>query len=442
MNDDFDIEDVLRASLAERARKAPDGNQLAERIIAEADHPGWVHEPRGPRHWRGWMLPAVAAASVIAVVATIVGLVQLKHSDKHAADADQQRSGRTATASQNPTDQPSLLATGPTSGSSPSVGKMGGDVPDKFRVVDLTFVANHAWALGQGDCLDGTPGQCDAVLRSDDDGKNWVSTPNPPAQVRAACDVTPCVDHLRFADQHVGYAFGPGALFLTNDGGQTWKPDNGGDTTSLEVANGTALRVTADRLEIASVGTLSWKAAALPTKATVRAPVVRALSRAYVSAANGDTLYASTDNGTRWTPHASPCPTSGSLNSVTAAADGSLVVMCISSGSKAPTLMVSADDGSNFTPVTGVPADSAGRPFAAIDSSTVFCSVPGQLVRTTDSGQQWTRVATDKTTGAAKGAAGFLGFESPTTGRWVSADGSTIYTTTDGGNNWSHQTFK
>src|SRR6266568_265110 len=79
VNDDF--ERALRASLAENARHAPDGDDLAERIIDAADHPRHVSDPHRihPSRWRGWTLPLIAAGSVAAVVAAIVGAAQLHH---------------------------------------------------------------------------------------------------------------------------------------------------------------------------------------------------------------------------------------------------------------------------------------------------------------------------------------------------------------------------
>jgi photosystem II stability/assembly factor-like uncharacterized protein len=448
MSDDFDIEDVLRASLAERARKAPDGNQLAERIIAEADHPGWVHEPRGPRQWRGWMLPAVAAASVIAVVATIVGLVQLKHSDKDAADADHRALTSGRSSAPPATLSGSVYGTAVPSASepSPSAGKLGGQVPDKFRVFDLTFVDQHAWALGQGDCLDGTPGVCDAVLRSDDDGANWSSTPNPPAPVTPTCDdpaADPCVSHLRFASNTVGYAFGANSLYMTTDGGLNWDPENQGPTSSLEVANGTALRVSGSQLLTATVGSPTWKAATLPAKAAVSGPIVRAFSNAYVPAGSSNGFYASSDNGTHWTPRSSPCSNGGEITSMSAGSDGSLAVMCLPSTTSPAQLFVSDNGGKSFDrQVARVTDANASSPFALVDASTVVCSSDGQLERTTDGGKQWTPVAIDKTVVTDAPVSGFLGFESSTTGRWVSGNGSTIYTTTDSGQKWTPYTFK
>lgn len=443
MSDDFDIEDVLRASLAERARQAPPADPLAERIIAEADHPRRVHDPRGPRRWQGWMLPAVAAASVVAVVATIVGLVQLKHSDKHAADSNPQDTGRRSSSSVTSTESGQLYRDQPTDSTalpSPSVGKNGGDVPDRFKVMDLTFITEqNGWALGRGICLSGEPGTCPAILRTDDGGAKWISTPIPPVDIEPACSSSPCVSNLRFANDRVGYAYGPGALYMTVDGGQTWG-DPQGDAASLEVANDTALRVTGDKLQVSKVGTTSWKPAALPAKAIVTSPVVRALRHAYVPAASGTSIYASKDDGAHWTQENGPCSRPGSLNSMSAGADGTLAVMCLPATKSDPTLWVSNDDGANFSPVPGASVQNIGRPFGAANASTLFRSSPGQLERSTDGGQHWTRVASDKT--KSDGAPGFLGFESETTGRWVTGDGSTIYTTTDGGQHWTPYTFK
>jgi photosystem II stability/assembly factor-like uncharacterized protein len=377
-------------------------------------------------------------------VATIVGLVQLKHSDKDAADADHKplTSGQPSSAAP-PTLSGSLYGTGvpSTAEPSPSMGKLGGQVPDKFRVVDLTFVDHHAWALGRGSCLDGAPGLCDAVLRSDDDGADWSSTPNPPVPVTATCDdpaADPCVSHLRFASSKIGYAFGANSLYMTTDGGTSWSPKNQGPTSSLEVAHETALRVSGSQLLKAKVGSPDWKPAVLPTpKATVRAPVVRALSHAYVPAARGDTIYASSDDGASWSTQTAPC--AGSIASMSAGVDGSLAVLCASpTDNSAPALFVSENGASSFTPWAGVTNQPERNVFAAANASTLFRSAPGRLDRSTDGGKTWQTVAT----GNADGLISFLGFENQTTGRWVTGDGSTIYTTADGGVYWTPYTFK
>jgi hypothetical protein len=104
---------------------------------------------------------------------------------------------------------------------------------------------------------------------------------------------------------------------------------------------------------------------------------------------------------------------------------------------------VSDNGGKSFDrQVARVTDANASSPFALVDASTVVCSSDGQLERTTDGGKQWTPVAIDKTVVTDAPVSGFLGFESSTTGRWVSGNGSTIYTTTDSGQKWTPYTFK
>jgi len=91
----------------------------------------------------------------------------------------------------------------------------------EFRVIDLTFInAQVGWALGQRQVpRRGSPGICPAVMRTDDGGSNWLSTPNrrPTSHEGRCCDV-PCVNHLRFANQDVGYASARAHCFMTVDG--------------------------------------------------------------------------------------------------------------------------------------------------------------------------------------------------------------------------------
>jgi len=160
----------------------------------------------------------------------------------------------------------------------------------------------------------------------------------------------------------------------------------GQETVRREVGD-LALRVSGDQLQSAQLSTSSWKPAALPAKATVRAPVVRALSRAYVPAARGDTIYKSLDDGSHWTPEQAPCTASSVVASMSAGADGSVAVMCLPTDKVSAQLWVSDVDGANFTPVANVTKLNLSQAFGAADSSTVFRSSPGGLERSTDRGR-------------------------------------------------------
>ncbi|HEY8828032.1 MAG TPA: hypothetical protein VIM17_09775, partial [Jatrophihabitantaceae bacterium] len=79
MNDKIDIEAALRASLAEHARHAPAAGLLADRVIADVDPLSPARERRRARQWRTWTLPLIAAGSVAAIAAALVGVSQFQH---------------------------------------------------------------------------------------------------------------------------------------------------------------------------------------------------------------------------------------------------------------------------------------------------------------------------------------------------------------------------
>jgi photosystem II stability/assembly factor-like uncharacterized protein len=420
VNRDSDPEDLLRAALAEYARQAPDGARLAERIITEADRPGSVRERRGAAWWRGWTLPVMAAASMAAVVALIVGAVQWN------------RPHRTASHPAASSPQSSLLA--PSSGAShvstvdaPFVG---------FRSMDLTFVSvDEGWTLGNAQCSNAPSLRCYAIMHTGDGGARWTAVSNPPAGVAidGACATSRCIDHIRFADPSTGYAFGPNVLFMTTDGGQHWTEQEGG-ATSLEVANGTAIRVFGGTLQISPVGQDAWRSVTVPGTDAVGGGVVRALSRVYVPAAAGG-FYVSPDDGKTWTEQPNPCGGT-SIQTMAAAADGSLVVVCSPGTGAGPHLLISDDCGRSFTPGPGR-LNTGQETIAAADRSTVFVVTGGTLERSVDHGRSWTAVAEDTTPGNAA----FLGFENQRTGRWITGDGSVIWTTRDAGRTWTARAF-
>jgi photosystem II stability/assembly factor-like uncharacterized protein len=421
VNRDTDAEDLLRAALADYVRHAPDGARLAERILTEADRPGPVRDRRRTARWRGWTLPVVAAASMAAVVALIVGVVQWNRPHT-----------RTASYPAASSLQSSPLA--PSSGASP--GSTVGAPFVGFRSTDLTFVSlDEGWTLGSAQCPTAPSLRCYAIMHTRDGGARWTAVSNPPAGVAVdgSCASARCIDHIRFADASTGYAFGPNVLFMTTDGGQHWTEQKGG-ATSLEVANGTAIRILGDALQIAPAGQDAWRSVTLPGADAVGGKVVRALSRVYVPAAAGG-FYASRDDGKTWTEQPDPCGGT-SIQTMTAAADGSLVVLCSAGTGGGPRLLISDDCGSTFAPWPGR-LNAGQETIAAADRSTVFVVRGGRLERGVDHGRSWTAVAEDTTPGNAA----FLGFENPQTGRWITGDGSVIWTTRDAGRTWTARTF-
>ncbi len=156
----------------------------------------------------------------------------------------------------------------------------------------------------------------------------------------------------------------------------------------------------------------------------------------------------SSDGGQSWAAKGEICPqgpggaeVDGLLGAM--GADHSIALLCTPRGPEVAAAFgyVSANGGASWSRVTlpagtqrfGLASDSVD--FAVVrDSST-----QSRLLRSTNGGSTWTTVATDRT---GTGATGFLGFQTPTDGRWVSGNGSTIWTTANGGATWSVHTFQ
>ena len=121
-------------------------------------------------------------------------------------------------------------------------------------------------------------------------------------------------------------------------------------------------------------------------------------------------------------------------------------MLCTQRSGSASFVAVSTDGGRPFQP--GKPLPNLEIQVGSASSSTVFAigSVGGResLVRSVDRGLTWTVVAqSGPVTGTAAPRGGFLGFESATTGRWVSlTDPSTVWTTRDAGATWVSYGFR
>ena len=478
MKDDF--ERAVRASLAENARHAPDGADLAERIIDAADHPRTVSDPHRthPSRWRGWTLPLVAAGAVAAVVGAIVGAAQLHHTSASPGTTLPTPGLTTAGASTSApvsSPAPSEQGTTTTATAPPTAtavqGPAGGPVPKAFHVADLTFVSSvDGWALGTGECFN-TPGErCTALLRTDDGGRAWQSVPNPPANVAvdgSNC-ATPCVAHVRFANKLVGYAYGPAALYLTTDGGQHWTTLDGG-ADALETLAGNVIRVTTEggcsppgctyRVLTAPNGSSQWHQAAAPRAKLSGSGVLlgRTRTTAFLeilkhpaggAESQQPTLLTSTDDGRNWTDRGTPCPQDpGPTGEVDAdlmatAADGSVTLLCTprqAGSASGPFTVTSADGGAHFQP--GGRHELGSAPISALGaaSASVLLASSDDTYRSADGGQSWRRLGANA--GSTPGPVAWLGFESTTVGRAISSDGRTVWTTLDAGKTWSPHAF-
>jgi photosystem II stability/assembly factor-like uncharacterized protein len=461
-----EFEKRLRASLHRHAAEAPDGDRLAERILRETStRPAPSRRRR--REWRAWTFPLATAGAVAAIAAALVGVHQVRHS---AAPAGTQLPTAPQIA------QPTPLPTGASQGTTVPTTTQAPAVPPSLthvRVLDATFVGpDDGWLLATADCLR-KAGTCTAMLRTTDGGAHWTSFKPPPANVPGVDSVQgvnacnePCVDHIRFANAHTGYAYGPTGFFVTTNGGANWTQQGGG-AVALETLDNNVIRLRVVDpgcgppgctygAQTSAIGSLKWsKPYPLSVSGmTTGAQLVRGGNHdAYVlvtghtagGAANAtSTLYVSTDDGATWSDRGEPCPQAGGpsgevdSDGVAAGGDDRVSVLCVARMAPQPRFVAnSSDHGAHVTKSSAVPGEGAG--LLAGDPATVLLvgatSGAGATYRSIDGGRSWQAVD------GVRGSVSWIGFESRTVGRIIGDNGRTIWATNDAGAHWTPFTF-
>lgn len=427
-----DIESRLRESLAEHARRAPDGSRLTEQVLAAV-----TPAPRPLRRWRTWSLPLITAGAVAAVAGTVIGVVHATHSasPKPLAPAHSRSATATSVATPAPTAAPDTAPVPPPS----TVSSTPATVPlDSGDAVDLTFVGDQGWAVTSDGVL----------LHSTDNGASW----------QRAGTVPPDVDHLRFATTTTGYAFGHSVLYLTLDGGRTWRKQALAGPLALETLDNNVIAVSTGCLPgcpmtvaTSAIAGRDWTTArTIQPGMSPGVTLTRTGSYAYLAvyghtsggASNATTaLWVSSDDGATWTDRGEPCPQQGGeVDSafLSTAPDGTVGVICTprQAGVNWQFAMTSPAGGTGFTTLN---RDAFGNgsvtAFAVASARVLLVSGADGTYRSADGGRTFQRLGANS--GSDPGALRWLGFASPTVGHGLSQDGRTVWTTTDAGVTWT-----
>jgi photosystem II stability/assembly factor-like uncharacterized protein len=331
----------------------------------------------------------------------------------------------------------------------------------------VTFISpDEGWLLSAQLC---PPDLCGLALRhTTDGGRTWIPLPSLPT------GIDPYATRMVFANSQVGYLFGQGVFYLTTDGAMTWIRQPG-DAEAIDVADGTALRVSYTapgcqppgchyQISTAAVGTGNWRTVKADAGGGNGGPQLvrhghQAILAFYGNLAGGvsarATLLTSADDGLTWTTRTDPCPVRGGPGEIDAsqmsmAPDGSMTVFCYSRGGPDPAqalLITSRDGGVTFGPPQVAPADSYGLntvlTVGAANATMLFVSTlkdqTHRLFRSTDAGATWTPVATMPGTFTNGVLATVVTFPLDSqTGYWLTGQ-ATIFVTHDAGQHWSAQ---
>jgi photosystem II stability/assembly factor-like uncharacterized protein len=314
---------------------------------------------------------------------------------------------------------------------------------------DLSFVTpNVGWLISDRP----------SIVYTADGGRTWTNLPPLPPDVPA--DGT----RIRFADAKIGYLYAPSVLYLTTDGGLTWTKQPGG-AYALDLANGTALRVTSSSpgcppgpgcvydISSAPIGTADWRAVKVGAGGGVRADVQRvghrAVAMVYINLAGGaissDVLLTSGDDGRTWTTRPDPCETGDYAGDMTVMApDGATAMLCYARRGSGPSRVITSTDG-GVTFGTPYPAPGFVTALGASSARTLFVSVlvssEHRLYRSGDGGASWALVATapDLVQDGVGPSSRIVFPRDASTGWWLPGH-ATLFTTTDTGRTWTPAT--
>lgn len=343
------------------------------------------------------------------------------------------------------------------------------------ELADLSWTStDDGWALAGVPCGQNT---CAEVARTTNGGRtwHWVHAPSAYLALSSHSDPNlPVVSNIRFATNKIGYLFNE-SMFMTTDGGRTWvrQPQ---ETESLEPASGAVLRLVytsedcnpscAYQIQRAPAGSTQWQTVFTihpVAQVTVTSQIVWqgdeiAYAVVYGKPPSGGegseqaTIARSTDGGLTWTTLKDPCGVvgdGGDGGELAAAPGGFAAMTCVNTAAKSMSklefMVTSSDSGLTWSGPRWQSGTDAPGWITIPASGEIVGETSKGLVVSFDGGQHWRVVESGANSGGTSDSTDsdynpFLGFETPSTGRWTEYP-RTIWTTRDGGLHWTHSQF-
>lgn len=318
-------------------------------------------------------------------------------------------------------------------------------IPRGFEPVTAAAVGAHdLWVLGDYRC--GSDTLCNALYRSTDSGKHFI---------RLTGSLTSSADEqtLVFANARVGYAYGfRGALYVTRDGGETWKRALAQPVIALALGAGNVYVVSGRctpgqgcrgfRLRRSSITRTAWRTLRLPVPGRFPFALAARGTHLWVAGSSStgtrDTgrLARSTNGGRTFTTEDGPCFADLGGEFVPA---GRGVVWAVCGTGMLSITYRSTNGGRSFVSKHRYAQTNGAQIVAASPLVAVLNRgegiKPPLLLRTTNGGSTWHGVREPQ---RPEGVS-WLGFTSARVGAAVvqlSARDTALWRTTDGGATW------
>jgi hypothetical protein len=323
----------------------------------------------------------------------------------------------------------------------------GGAPPAGFvpmSVTATTASGSTFWVLGHAPCSAGT---CTALAKTTNGGKTFTEVGAPPVTLvpddPGNDDVfgSSTISDVRFVDANDGWAYG-GALWQTNDGGQSWTRVDGveGSVEQLTVASGHVWAI----VNLGTGPTYALYTATYPNGRWSQvkgagsfgpgepALAVHDTTVVVVGESAGSPRYVRSTDAATFTPVSATCgpPSPPSLS----ATSGAQWLLCGAVSTLTGGILVSTDSGASWHIVaTGTFGSDAA--VGAIDAKSAIVGTAGKLERVGSDGS--TTAVSMPSSGSPTWS--FIGFTNTSDGFAIPILNNTrqLWRTTDGGAHWS-----
>lgn len=295
---------------------------------------------------------------------------------------------------------------------------------DTVLSVDIT-PDGQTWVSVRAHCR---TGWCVDLARSVPDTERFTpleSTTVPAATGVADCNTADCgATEVVFANRYDGYLFDPG-LYMTVDGGKSWRQVPGGTVNALALDGTRVLRGVFshggcpgpcdEQIQTSNLGSINWSS--LP--AAPAAELWAAATGAVLASSGTGTVYALgptnlaqgygppshfyrlSSGAQSWSSLPDPCPAKTDVEAM--AASGSRLAVVCKGYSAAVQVAVSDDDGTTFAPAHPVPVPYGG--LIALSPNELYVATGSlggegasafEVARSANNGATWTRVLSGK----------------------------------------------